>query len=180
MTEPQGPPPADPSLGWNVAPVGVNNEELDLVHSARLLLVCWGNLQSIDCSVAVTMIQSSCRDRVQGPTMRQTTPARDFSLYLIRKPVAICSNSGGIKIILEIRKSIPKNTSPTVKTIKFRSANNASKLDMHPIPTFIAGMAFFSRKDFTCLDRNGAYCFQRFLRRLFGCRSSLNHEDVTW
>lgn len=47
-----------------------------------------------------------------------------------------------------------------MKIIKFRSANNDSKLDMHPIPTFIGGMAFFSRKDFTCLDRNGAYCFQ--------------------
>ena len=110
-----------------------------------------------------------CRD---PPCDKQTTtPARDFNLYLILKPVAICSNSGGIKIILEIRKGIPKNTSPTVKIIKSWSANNDSKLDMHPILTFIGGMAFFSRKDFTCLDRNGAYCFQMF------CADCL---DVHW
>lgn len=132
---------------------------------ARLLLVCWRNLQSIDCSVAVTMIQNSCQDRVQGPTMRQTN--NDTSSWLQSLPYSeACCNLQQLR-----RYQNHFRDSPTVKIIKSWSANNDSKLDMHPILTFIEGMAFFSRKDFTCLDRNGAYCFQMF------CADCL---DVHW
>ena len=149
---------------------------------ARLLLVCWGNLQSIDCSVAVTMIQNSCGDRVQGPTMRQTN--NDTSSWLQSLPYSeACCNLQQLRRYqnhFRDSKKYSKKHQPNCEDNQISECKQRLEAWHAPHPDLHRGHGFLFAQGLYLSRQEWCILFPNALRGLFGCRSSLNHEDVTW